>query len=178
MMQGLFTREPSFCGNTGYNGYAQQPCGLQVLPINKRGGYKGNTYLYIYITPDSVRCRFKKAATGFQKKYQLNQWCYRCCHVARFFENSQGNYRGRLCSSSEHWLTVSAPRPFPLPGRRFFPYFCFPTSGALAPRLHPAPLTPNGGLYEPASNYISTVRPCQQRGPDHGNSTTGSTSTR
>lgn len=93
-MQGLFTREPSFCGNTGYNGYAQQPCGLQVLPINKRGGYKGNTYLYIYITPDSVRCRFKKAATGFQKKYQLNQWCYRCCHVARFFENSQGNYRG------------------------------------------------------------------------------------
>ena len=94
MMKGLFTREPSFCGNTGYNGNVQQPCGLQVLPINKRGGYKGNTYLYIYITPDSVRCRFKKAATGFQKKYQLNQWCYRCCHVARFFENSQGNYRG------------------------------------------------------------------------------------
>lgn len=94
MMQGLFTREPSFCGNTGYNGNAQQPCGLQVLPINKRGGNKGNTYIYIYIAPDYMRCRFKKAATGCQKKYQLNQWCYRCCHVARFFENSQGNYRG------------------------------------------------------------------------------------
>lgn len=94
MMQGLFTREPSFCGNTGYIGNAQQPCGLQVLPINKRGGNKGNTYLYIYITPVSVRCRFKKAATGCQKNIQLNQWRYRCCHVARLFENSQGNYRG------------------------------------------------------------------------------------
>ncbi len=47
MMDRLFTREPSFCGNTGYNGNTQQPCGLQLLPINKRGGNKGNTYLYI-----------------------------------------------------------------------------------------------------------------------------------
>lgn len=93
-MQGLFTREPNFCGNTGYNGNAQQPCGLQPLPINKRGGNKGNTYLYIYRAPDFVCCRFKKAATGCQKKYQLNQCCYRCCHVAHVFEISQGNYRG------------------------------------------------------------------------------------
>ncbi|CAO1662181.1 hypothetical protein NYA30BAC_01524 [Halomonas sp. NYA30] len=67
MMDRLFTREPSFCGNTGYNGNTQQPRGLQPLPINKRGGNKGNTYLYIYRAPDFVCCRFKKAATGCQK---------------------------------------------------------------------------------------------------------------
>ena len=94
MMDRLFTREPSFCGNTGYNGNTQQPRSLQPLPINKRGGNKGNTYLYIYRDPAFVCCRFKKAATGCQKKYQLNQWCYRCCLVARVFEISQGNYRG------------------------------------------------------------------------------------
>ena len=95
MMKGLFTREPSFCGNTGYNGNVQQPCGLQVLPINKRGGYKGNTYLYISIDPDSVCCRFKKAATGCQKNIQLNQWRYRCCLVAPLFANQAGElYRG------------------------------------------------------------------------------------
>lgn len=93
-MTGQFTREPSFGGNTGYTGNGQQPCGLQALPINKRGGNQGNTSLYIYITNASSCCRFKKAATSCQKKYQLNQGCYRCCHVAPFFEISQGNYRG------------------------------------------------------------------------------------
>lgn len=94
-MKKQFTREPSFYGNTGYNGNAQQSRGVEVLPINKRGGNKGNTYLYTYISPVPTCCRFQKAATGCQKKYQLNQWCYRCCHVARIFENSQGNIRGR-----------------------------------------------------------------------------------
>ena len=67
MMDRLFTREPSFCGNTGYNGNAQQPRGLQVLPINKRGGYKGNTYLYIYRVAELVCCRcprFSKSDRG------------------------------------------------------------------------------------------------------------------
>lgn len=112
MMQGLFTREPSFCGNTGYNGNAQQPCGLQVLPINKRGGYKGNTYLYIYIDPDSVCCRFKKAATGCQKKYQLNQCYCRCCHVAPVFQNQTGElYMGGIENYS-HICKEATPFPF------------------------------------------------------------------
>lgn len=152
MMQGLFTREPSFCGNTGYIGNAQQPCGLQVLPINKRGGNKGNTYLYIYITPVSVRCRFKKAATGCQKNIQLNQWRYRCCHVARLFENSQGNYRGEALFAIRTLAVHLSAATLPLPGRRFSTCFRFPNRGALAPHPQPAHQPPNGGPDEPTSH--------------------------
>lgn len=94
MMDRQITREPSFCGNTGNKGNTQQPCGLQPLPIGKRGGNKGNTYLYLGIERHIVCCHLKKVATGCQKKYQLNQCYCHCCHVAAVFENSQGNIRG------------------------------------------------------------------------------------
>jgi len=93
-MNRQITREPSFCGNTGNKGNTQQSCGLQPLPIGKRGGNKGNTYLYLGIEIHIVCSHFKKVATGCQKKYQLNQCYCLCCHVAAVFENSQGNIRG------------------------------------------------------------------------------------
>lgn len=52
------------------------------------------THIFISIEHLILSVAVLKKRLQVAKKYQLNQWCYRCCLVARVFEISQGNYRG------------------------------------------------------------------------------------
>lgn len=87
MSQPQLSREPDFRGNTGNRGNGQQPCGFQVLPMNKRGGNNGNTSLYTGATASLPVAESKTPATGCYFQPTVNKGIFLCCHVASNFEN-------------------------------------------------------------------------------------------
>ncbi|MBR9803854.1 hypothetical protein GYB59_20145 [bacterium] len=93
MSQGNSSHEPDFHGNTGNGATTQQPCGLQALPIDKRGGNNGNTSLSIPIPPPISVADSKTPATGCHSQSIENKALYLCCHVATNFQNQTEEYK-------------------------------------------------------------------------------------
>ena len=93
MSQGNFSQEPDFHGNTGNGATTQQPCGLQALPIDKRGGNNGNTSLSIPTPPPISVADSKTPATGCHFQSIENKAFYLCCHVATNFQNQTEEYK-------------------------------------------------------------------------------------
>ncbi|MBY5984249.1 hypothetical protein KUW18_09110 [Halomonas sp. DP5Y7-2] len=93
MSQGNSSQEPDFHGNTGNGATTQQPCGLQALPIDKRGGNNGNTSLSIPIPLPISVADSKTPATGCHFQSIENKAFYLCCHVATNFQNQTEEYK-------------------------------------------------------------------------------------
>ncbi|WP_139284328.1 hypothetical protein [Salinicola sp. MIT1003] len=138
-MTGHFSREPSFSGNTGNNGNAQQPCGLQPLPIEQRGGNNGNTSPCIPIYGFRPVAFSKTVATGCHNQAIEFIGFYQCCRVAADFENQAEEYWGIGTSGNDTGIgDVSIPPRLPLASE------CFPKPSPLTlaghrPGRFPAP---------------------------------------